>query len=114
MKSTERVLVGGELRLWNVSTGQCVAELDGHGAHLNAVAISADGCHALSCADDGVKLWTFDWELEESEPADWDDGARPYLEVFLRAHVPYAAKLPYGRGCVKTCSASTLASLHTS
>lgn len=90
-------IAGGKLSLWDLSTGQCAAELDGHGAHLSAVAISADARHALSCADDGVKLWTFDWELEDSEPADWDDGARPYLEVFLRAHLPYAAKLPYGR-----------------
>lgn len=88
---------GGKLRLWDLATRQCTAELDGHGAHLKAVAISADGCHALSCADDGVKLWTFDWELEDSEPADWDDGARPYLEVFARSHAPYADKLPYGR-----------------
>lgn len=88
---------GGKLTLRDLATGQCAAELDGHGAHLNAVAISADARHALSCADDGVKLWTFDWELEDSEPADWDDGARPHLEVFLRAHMPYAGKLPFGR-----------------
>jgi serine/threonine protein kinase/WD40 repeat protein len=100
---------GGKLRLWDLSTGGCTAELDGHGAHINAVAISADGRHALSCADDGVKLWTFDWELEDSEPADWDDSARSHLEVFLRAHMPYAGKLPYGREPTKEVSERALA-----
>jgi hypothetical protein len=28
---------------------------------------------------------------------DWDEGAWPYLDVFLRAHRPYRAALPKGR-----------------
>jgi hypothetical protein len=38
-------------------------------------------------------MWTLDWELEEKQPADWDEGARPYLETFLGAHTPPAAPL---------------------
>ncbi|MCX6162304.1 MAG: hypothetical protein NTV87_13350 [Ignavibacteriae bacterium] len=28
-----------------------------------------------------------DWEYVE--PVDWDEGARPYLEIFLELHRPY-------------------------
>jgi len=38
-----------------------------------------------------------DWDLEDRQPADWDDGARPYLENFLTLHMPYAAELPTDR-----------------
>src|SRR5262249_7620815 len=34
------------------------------------------------------------WELEDEAPADWDEGARPYLEAFLTLHTPHAAALP--------------------
>lgn len=85
------------LQLWDLATGNSVAKLAGHLSEVKAVHMSREGCHAISCADDGVKLWTFDWELEEVGFADWDEGARPYLEVFLRAQQPYGAQLPRDR-----------------
>ena len=36
-------------------------------------------------------------ELEEKEPADWDESARPHLENFLTLHTPYAGTLPQSR-----------------
>jgi hypothetical protein len=29
-----------------------------------------------------------DWELEPNQPADWDEGARPFLAAFLTLHPP--------------------------
>jgi hypothetical protein len=59
---------------------------------------SADGRFALSgSSGNTIKLWNLDWELEERLPADWDEGARPYLENFLVLHTPYAAALPTDR-----------------
>ena len=42
-------------------------------------------------------MWFLDWELEERQPADWDEGARDYLRIFLRQQTPYAATLPTDR-----------------
>jgi hypothetical protein len=65
---------------------------------VESVCLSADGQHALvGCEDGNVALWFLDWELGENQPADWDEGARPYLEVFLRGHQPYGAALPLDR-----------------
>jgi len=60
--------------------------------------MSADGRYALSgSADRTLKLWVLDWELEDRQPADWDERARPYLETFLAVHTPYAAEGPPDR-----------------
>ena len=67
-------------------------------SRVTSVFLSADGRYALSGSEDKtIRLWTLDWELEDNEPADWDDEARPYLEVFLAQQTPYAASLPPDR-----------------
>ena len=61
-------------------------------------ALSADGRFALSgSADRTLKLWILDWELEDKQPADWDEGARAYLETFLRMQTPYTVGLAQDR-----------------
>jgi len=43
----------------------------------------------MPAAKDAVpRRWELDWELVTREAADWDDGATPYLDVFLRRHGP--------------------------
>jgi predicted Zn finger-like uncharacterized protein len=83
------------VRLWEAATGRCVRTFTGHAAAVTAVALSPDGRWAVSAGADRVlKVWVLDWDLAECEPAKWDDGAGPYLEVFLARHTPYAAPLP--------------------
>ncbi|MFC7309509.1 protein kinase [Streptomyces monticola] len=79
----------GTLRLWDVATGRCVRTLTGHQKGVSALAVAPGGHFVLSGSDDGaVRLWEFDWELDAREPCDWDDGALPYAEMFLRRHGP--------------------------
>jgi WD40 repeat protein/serine/threonine protein kinase len=83
------------VRLWEVSSGRCLRIFAGHSDAVTAVALRADSAYGLSASADGtVKIWVLDWELEEEATADWDEGARPYLEAFLTLHTPYAAALP--------------------
>ena len=35
---------------------------------------------------DTCGVWSLDWDLEDREPTDWDNGAKPYLENFLTLH----------------------------
>jgi len=86
------------LRLWELATGKCVRTFEGHTDDVFSVAISPDGRWALSGSyDKTLRLWELDWECEFPPPADWDEGARPYLENFLSLHTPYAASLPRDR-----------------
>lgn len=35
-----------------------------------------------------LRLWELDWEFEFNQPADWDEGTRPFLNAFLTVHTP--------------------------
>jgi WD40 repeat protein len=78
------------MKLWDVSTGKCLRTFEGYTEAVTAVSFTPDVCYAISGSDDGtLKLWSLDWELENRQPADWDEGARPYLKTFLLQHTPY-------------------------
>jgi len=85
------------VRLWEVTTGRCLRVFTGHTDWVWSVSLSADGRFALSGSWKMVRLWELDWELEARDPADWDEGAGPYLETFLTQHTPYAGVLPHDR-----------------
>jgi WD40 repeat protein len=93
----------GTVKLWEATSGSCLYTFqarnpEGRGpAWLSVDAcLSADGRYVLSWnEEEGFKLWLLDWELEDTEPSDWVEGARPYLEVFLTLHTPFAGRLPY-------------------
>ncbi len=86
------------LKLWEITTGTCVRTFEGHTDNVRSVSMSQDGRHILSAGGEQViRLWMLDWELEEQEPADWDEGVRPYLEIFLTQQTLYAAALPRDR-----------------
>jgi WD40 repeat protein len=77
------------VRLWEVSTGQCLRSFEGHTGAVYSVSFSPDGRFALSgSGDNTMRLWELDWEFELKQPADWDEGARPYLWNFLTLHCP--------------------------
>jgi WD40 repeat protein/serine/threonine protein kinase len=83
------------MKLWEVATGVCLRTFAGHTDRVNLVSFSADGRFAFSwSSDETIRIWSLDWELEDRESAEWDEGARPYLENFLTLHTPYAATLP--------------------
>jgi WD40 repeat protein len=86
------------LRLWELGTGVCLRIFEGHELNVSSVAFSPDGRYALSGSGDWtLKLWALDWELEDYQPADWDEGASPYLDIFLTLHTPCAGTLPQDR-----------------
>jgi len=78
------------LRLWEVTSGECLRVFEGHRNYVNSVCLSTDGRTALSgSGDKTLRLWHLDWELEDKQPADWDKGARPYLQNFLTLHTSH-------------------------
>ncbi|GEM_PF-673400 len=86
------------MRLWDLHEGKLLRTFGGHREAVKSVCLSSDGRFAISTsADMTFKRWTLDWDLEDREPAEWDEGARPYLEIFLDLHTPYAEALP-GKG----------------
>ncbi len=85
-------------KLWNVVTGDCLWTFAGHTAAVRAASLSPDGRYVFSGSDDqSCKLWLLDWELADQPSRHWDEGASPYLEVFLRLHTPSVGILPASR-----------------
>jgi WD40 repeat protein/serine/threonine protein kinase len=76
------------IMVWDVHGGRCVRVLDGHEQGVSCLALTPDGRFLLAGSGNGVRLWELDWDLEARDAADWDDGAAPYLELFLRLHGP--------------------------
>ncbi len=86
------------IKIWDMQSGQCLHTLQGHSASVTCLDVSADNRFCLSGGDDcTVRLWALDWELQDRRAADWDEGARSYLETFLTLQTPYASPLPRGR-----------------
>ncbi|MDZ8081545.1 MAG: protein kinase [Nostoc sp. DcaGUA01] len=91
------------LKLWKVFTGLCLGTFEGYTGKITSVSLSAD-CRFAFCSDglDNNTIWILDWELELKHPANWDEGARPYLKNFLTLHTPYTGD--YDRHDIPTWS----------
>lgn len=102
LSADDRYAISGStdrtLRLWEVGNGTCLCTFEGYTREVSSACLSTDGSFVLSSGYySALKLWALDWELEDKEPADWDEGAQPYLENFLTLHTPYAGTLPQDR-----------------
>ncbi len=89
-----RYILGGSLNncmiLWDTNTEQACRIIQGHKGCVNSVVFSSDGRYAISGSGDStISMWEFDWDYDFPAPADWDEGARPYLDIFLTLHTPY-------------------------
>ncbi len=79
------------IRLWDLKTGEYLRTLNGHTKWVSSVVFSPEGRFALSGSyDKTIRLWEFEWDYQFPEEADWNEGARPYLEIFLTLHTPYS------------------------
>jgi WD40 repeat protein len=78
------------IKLWKLDTGECLCTLEGYSGQVNSVALSPDCGFALTGGYDkdghSLRLWRLDWDLEDTEPGEWDEKATGYLKNFLAAH----------------------------
>jgi WD40 repeat protein len=81
-------------RVWNIETGECLQIFEGHTNKITSVCLASNNQWAVSANGEHIKVWFLNWELEERQTADWSEGARLYLETFLKQHTPYTVTLP--------------------
>jgi len=74
--------------IWDLHSGRRLRVLDGHEQGVSCLAMTPDGRFVLTAKDGTLRLWELDWELDARDAADWDDGAAPYLDAFLRRQGP--------------------------
>lgn len=77
----------GRVGLWDLRERRVVRTLDGHTAPVVGVHFDRSGRLAVTGAEDGtLRLSYLDWEPKVRPFAEWDEVARPHLEVFLSQH----------------------------
>ncbi len=96
-----RVITGSwdnSLRIWDLADGKLLQILRTNSGKVSALALTPDGDQVITGGEENtLMVWALNWDYAFPEPADWDEGARPYLETFLTLHTPYAGRLPQGR-----------------
>ncbi|MBI3269545.1 MAG: protein kinase [Planctomycetes bacterium] len=85
-------LLGGKdkkLRVADLANGTCVWTSEELPSPVLSLAMTPDGRRAIvGCEDPILRVFDIDWDYEFPEAADWDEGARPWLNVFLSYHTP--------------------------
>ncbi|MFZ4589352.1 MAG: protein kinase domain-containing protein [Ignavibacteria bacterium] len=75
------------IRIWDLNTGQEIYKIEDHCSPINQVLFSCDGRYVLSNnSDNTFCIYELDWDWEITDPVDWDEKVRPYLEIFLELH----------------------------
>jgi WD40 repeat protein len=77
------------VRLWELATGRCLRVFEGHRDSVYSADMTRD-CRWLvsGSRDKTIRVWELDWEFEIPNIAEWDEGAKRYLENFLILHSP--------------------------
>ncbi len=75
-----------EATLWDLRAGTVVHSLE---AERGDIAVTQNGRYLVATGD-SVRVWQLDWDYEFPQLADWDEGARPYLGMFLFLQRPSA------------------------
>ena len=82
----------GRVGLWDLRERRLARPLEGHTAAVVGVHFDRSGRLAATGAEDGrLRLWYLDWEPKVRPFAEWDEAARPHLEVFLSQHTRLAS-----------------------
>jgi WD40 repeat protein len=74
------------IQLWDVATGQYIQRFEGHMDNVLSVCFSPDGANIISGSHNEIIIHDLDYDLSFPGWADWDEGARPYLEIFQTLH----------------------------
>jgi hypothetical protein len=79
----------GRIRVVNLRQRRVLRTFEGHTEAVTGLGLSRDGRRAVSVAGDGtLRVWHLDWAPAIRPFAEWDESARPHLEVFLAQQCP--------------------------
>lgn len=80
------------VRLWDLTDGACLKTFE-HFDWVTSVDMTPDCRYLVSSSYEGTKVWELLWRLEPRAVAEWDEGARRYLEILMNANAAWDGKL---------------------
>jgi len=74
------------IKLWNLATGECIGTFEGINKYLKKVCFSSDGQKIIAATEKDINIYNLEYDLKFPGWHDWNEGARPYLDIFLTLH----------------------------
>jgi hypothetical protein len=74
------------IKLWDVAAGQCIHTFEEHTNEVRSVCFSPFSTGIISGSYNEFIIYDLDYELSFPGWTNWDEGARPYLDIFLAIH----------------------------
>ena len=74
------------MSLWDLHSGSCIHVFEGQADKFISACFNADGTKIISSNGKAIFVYDIEYELSFPEWSDWDEGARPFLEIFLKLH----------------------------
>jgi len=74
------------IMLWDISTEECIHKFTGFTAEVQKVCFSPDGRKIVILTKKEIHFYDLEYDLQFPGWHDWDEGARPYLDIFLALH----------------------------
>jgi len=76
-------------KLWEINSGKYIQTFEGFTLGINEVRFSPDERQIIIATSNKIHIYTLDYDLHLPGWKNWDEGARPYLEIFLTLHPNY-------------------------
>jgi len=74
------------MKIWDITTGKCIHTIDSFTDAVLKVSFSPDGRQIAVADKHEAHIYNLDFDLHFPGWQDWDEGARPYMDIFLALH----------------------------
>lgn len=80
------------VKIWDLTDGSCLKTFE-FDDWVTSVDMTPDGRYLAASSYEGTKVWELIWRLEPHDVVEWDERARPYLEILMNANATWEGKL---------------------
>jgi WD40 repeat protein len=74
--------------LWHLESAELIHTLRVF-SNVFSISLYRNGRFLAVSGTDEIRIWELTWEIDFPDFIDWDEGAQPYLEIFLTLNTPY-------------------------
>ena len=80
------------VKIWDLTDGSCLKTFE-FDDWVTSVDMTPDGRYLAASSYEGTRVWELIWRLQPHDVVEWDERARPSLEILMNANAPWEGKL---------------------